>query len=153
MPATPSLTFKKRERICSKKLIENLFKGNKSSSLASYPLRSVYIVSERKAGDEAVQILISVPKRNQRHAVDRNRIKRLVREAYRKNKHILMPTLTNHPELSVAIAIIWIGNQTVPAAIVEKRVQNILQRVGEHIAQITHEPADKDHNVDTDTSY
>jgi len=79
-------TFSKEERLCSKKIIENLFEGG--SSLAVYPFRLVWLETELKT-KYPVQITISVSKKNIARAVDRNKIKRQIREGYRKNKNIL----------------------------------------------------------------
>lgn len=66
-----------------------------------------------------------MPKRYFKHAVDRNRVKRQVREAYRNNKHIL-------PEGSpLNLAILWLDSKHYPTATVEKKVRNLLQRCAE----------------------
>ena len=92
--AAEAYTLGKEERICSKKLIEKLFKGGRSKSMVAYPLRVVYA---QKADDEGenvpAQMLVSVSKRHFKHAVDRNRVKRQVREAYRKHKHTVTQAL------------------------------------------------------------
>ena len=75
-------SFHKGERLGSKKSISNLFKSGKS--VVAYPLRIIYLQSENLAYPAAV--VISVPKRLFRRAVDRNLLKRRIREAYRLNK-------------------------------------------------------------------
>ena len=82
----PAPTFRKQERIVSLKLMETLFEKGSSHSVAAFPLRAIYTETERQAGCAPVQVLISVPKKRFKHAVDRNRVKRQVREAYRKHK-------------------------------------------------------------------
>jgi len=79
-------TFRKKEKLKSKKLIEQLFEHGNSISL--FPLRMVYSKIEH-ASNYPVQAGFSVSRRKFKKAVDRNRIKRLMRESYRKNKHIL----------------------------------------------------------------
>lgn len=79
-------TLKKEERLKSKILIGQLFK--KGRSISKFPLRLVYLKAEHSS-NYPVQVAFSAPKRKFKKAVDRNRIKRLIREAYRKNKHIL----------------------------------------------------------------
>ena len=61
--------------------------------MAAFPLRVVYVNKERAQGEVPVQILISVPKKRFKHAVDRNRVKRQVREAYRLHKQVLYEAL------------------------------------------------------------
>ena len=87
MTAAPR-TFRKQERIVSKQLMETLFDKGDSHSLAAFPLRAIYTLTDRREGCAPVQILISVPKKRFKHAVDRNRVKRQVREAYRQHRQI-----------------------------------------------------------------
>ena len=67
-------------------LIEALFENGSSQSVSAFPLRAVYQTIERREGHAPVQILISVPKKRFKHAVDRNRVKRQIREAYRRHR-------------------------------------------------------------------
>ncbi len=120
-------TFRKSERLCKRKRIELLF-GAGSRSLAAYPLRAVYMVEER-AG-EPVEVLVSVPKRLFRRAVDRNRLKRLIREAYRHNKHIIRQALADR---HIAMSFLWISNEMASFETVESKVRNLLQRISEEI--------------------
>ena len=57
--------------------------------MAAYPLRAVFRQVPRTQTDVPVQVLVSVSKRHFKHAVDRNRIKRQIREAYRHQKQVL----------------------------------------------------------------
>lgn len=82
-------TFSKNEKLCSEKLISRVFADGKS--IVKYPLRAVYIIDDLKEGEEPLcQVLVSVPKKRFKRAVKRNRIKRLIREAYRLNKYSLV---------------------------------------------------------------
>ncbi len=74
-------SFKKRERLTSSKSISLLFKEGRS--ISSYPVRFIYDM-EGEGGP--VKMAISVPKRLYKRAVDRNLLKRRIREAYRLNK-------------------------------------------------------------------
>lgn len=76
-------TFSKKERLKSKKQIEALF--NEGRSVTAFPLKMIYLETEH---DDGVKIKagVSVSKRLHKNAVDRNKIKRLLREAYRLNK-------------------------------------------------------------------
>jgi ribonuclease P protein component len=80
------LTFNKHEKLKSKKLIQLLFKEGKS--ITAFPLRLMYLEVEHDS-DYLVQAGVTVSKKKFALAVDRNRIKRLMREAYRLNKPIL----------------------------------------------------------------
>ena len=78
-----SYTLEKEEKLKSKKLIEQLFaEGN---HVKSFPLRLIYLPIHHGA-EFPIKAGFSVPKRNVKFAVNRNRIKRLIREVYRKNK-------------------------------------------------------------------
>lgn len=78
-------TFSKEEKLCSNKSIEYLF--TKGDSFIAYPLRIVYLFADEDAiNNQLASVLISVSKKKFKRAVKRNRVKRLIREAYRLNK-------------------------------------------------------------------
>ena len=83
-------TYPKEEKLKSKKSIEILFSEGKSVS--KYPLRLVYAENtiEKK---ELIKFGVSVSKKYFKKAVDRNRLKRILRECYRLNKHLLVDTI------------------------------------------------------------
>ena len=105
-------TLHKVERLDKKKIIEKMFAGG-SRSFSVFPLRVVYLPVEELEADAS--ILISVSKRRFKRAVKRNRVKRQIREAYRKNKSILLECLQGR-EQHLAIAFIYLSD----ARIVEK---------------------------------
>lgn len=78
--------FTKKERVTGDKRIEALF--SRGRSFMSYPFRVVYLATTPEE-TTPLSILVSIPKRRIKSSVDRNRMKRLVREAYRQNKHLL----------------------------------------------------------------
>ncbi len=84
------MTFGKEERLKSKKLIEKLYKDG--TSIKAFPLRMVYVQSAHTSKFPC-QVAVSVPKRNFKLAVERNRIKRLLRETYRLQKQIVYDEL------------------------------------------------------------
>ena len=94
-------TYSKSEKLKSKKLIEQLFV--EGQWVSSFPLRMVYLPTEFK--DSAVKVGVSVSKRQFKKAVDRNRIKRLMRESYRLNKHVIFNNITTQ----YAFMILYIG--------------------------------------------
>ena len=120
-------TFRKQERIVSTKLIETLFEKGSSHSVVAFPLRAVYVEIERQAGCAQVQVLISIPKKRFKHAVDRNRVKRQVREAYRHQKEILEGKVAEDRQL--LIAFIWLSDKHYQTSEVEKRVVGLLERI------------------------
>ncbi len=125
-------TFHKSERLCSKKLIEALFEGG-HKSMSAYPIRAVFMpVDEQADGVPAVQLLISVSKRRFKHAVDRNRVKRQLREAYRLNKDILLSRLPEGEHL--AVAFVWLSSEHFPTDVITAKVQKLLYRIAEEHA-------------------
>ena len=123
-------TLCKAERLHSRKLIERLFGGGESRSMSACPLRVVYISpslsSENTELPSSAQMLVSVPKRCFRRAVKRNRVKRQVREAYRRHKSLL----EGQP---VIMAFIWLDAKLYPSSLVEERVAGLILRVKEKI--------------------
>ena len=121
-------TFKKSERLCSRILMDRLFQGD-SHSISAYPLRAVFLpvgTNEQKG----VSVLISVPKKRFHDAVDRNRVKRQLREAYRKHKHSLAEQMTAR-EQGLLIAFIYVSAQIESTAYIEKRMTRLLEKIGE----------------------
>lgn len=124
-------TLRKRERMVSRKLIDTLFGGEGSRSVAAFPLRVVFAQREGTDYDAKVQMLVSVPKKRFKHAVDRNRVKRQVREAFRQHKELLYDAVA--PGKQLLMAFIWIADGHRPSAEVEKRVVTVMQRVAEKL--------------------
>ena len=124
-------TFRKRERIVSLKLIESLFGGGCSQSVAAFPLRAVYMLTERTPDNAPVQLLISVPKKRFKHAVDRNRVKRQIREAFRQHKDLLYHVLPDNQRL--LLAFIWLSDEHRPSKEVEGRIVTLMRRIGEKL--------------------
>lgn len=83
-------TFGKQEKLKSRKAIEQLF--IEGTSVSSYPMRLVFL-KQNHGGEAPVKLGLSVPKKKFNKAVDRNRIKRVLREVYRKNKHTFVKEL------------------------------------------------------------
>ncbi|QNF35789.1 ribonuclease P protein component [Adhaeribacter swui] len=115
-------SFTKEERLCSKKLIEQLF--HEGSSFNLYPLRFIYVKQPAPAA-MIPQVLISVSKRNFKKAVDRNRLKRQIREAYRLHKSILFPAGQSTLQL---LGILYIAKEKKPFNIIEKKLISGLER-------------------------
>lgn len=128
-----AMTFGKEERLCSRTLIDRLFHKDGSRSMAAYPLRLVYMKTQDGEDIPPAQMLVSVPKRCFKRAVKRNRVKRQVREAYRKNKHILYDKLKLQEGTRLTMAFIWLDDKLWDTQKVEQKVVNLIQRLAEKL--------------------
>ena len=115
------MKFPNKEKLKSKKLIEKLFKEGKT--LTSFPLKLIYLKVEVPV-DPKLKTGVAVPKKNFKSAVKRNRIKRLLRESYRLNKHLVF----NNSEGNFAFLILYLGKEMPTYPEVEKGMQKILQK-------------------------
>ena len=109
-------TFHKEERLCSQKVIGELFSSGES--FLSYPLKVVFLKTET-AQMYPAQAAFTVSKRNFKRAVKRNILKRRMREAYRLNKPGFYEKLIarNH---RVALMFVYVGKEISEYAVIEK---------------------------------
>ena len=115
----------KHERLKSKKQIEELFSGG--SSFFYYPFK-IYYLSHEEQEKQSVRLLVAVSKKKFKKAVDRNRIKRVVREAYRKNKQGLNEHLQKNNK-SLWLGLIYTGETILSYQETERKLILILQRL------------------------
>ena len=118
------LTFTKEERLKSRKLIEQLFKEGKSFSV--FPFRILYIFLENNIAP--LQSGFAVSAKTFKKAVDRNRIKRLMREAYRLEKNSLTAKLKLQQKC-MAVFFIYTGNVIPEYKDVTEKMQSALKRL------------------------
>ena len=108
-----------------------MFEGGVSKSFSIFPIRVVYMPVEQ--GEVPATILISVSKRRFKRAVKRNRVKRQIREVYRKNKQPLLDGLKNK-EQCLAIAFIYLSDELVATAELEEKMKTALSRISEKLS-------------------
>ena len=125
-------TLRKSERTCSKIAIDNLFKGGHSRSLSAFPIRVVYLVSDTPQ-QEQCQIMVSVPKKCFKRAVKRNRVKRLIREAYRLNKAIVTEQMKKPEGKYLTMAFIWLDAELHDTDEIKSKMINLLGRISERL--------------------
>jgi len=114
-------TYPKKEKLKSRKLIDQLFAQGKSVS--DYPIKLIYLNTELPE-DVKIQAGVAVPKKNFKSAVKRNRIKRLLREAYRLNKHRIF----NNREATFAFLFLYLGKEMPLYPEIEKAMNGVLAR-------------------------
>ena len=102
----------------------------KGKSFIEFPLRVVYRVEDAPS-DAKVKVLFSAPKRYRRHAVDRNLLKRRMREAYRLNKHILTDAQDFPHDKALHVAFIWTSDTEQPTTLIMQKMQTLLKRICE----------------------
>ena len=131
-------TFKKEERLCNKRLIGQLFQSG--SFFMAYPFRFVFLPVESVA--VPAQVLISVPRKRHKRAVDRNLIKRRIREAYRIHKEeILYPFLRQQEGAGLLLAVQYIAGDLLPYPVV-------FNKLGQALIKLQHEYRKMDHEKD-----
>lgn len=123
-------TFRKCEHLCLKSEIEALFSAG-CSSMSMFPLRATFRLIDYSGNGPQAKILFSVSKKHFKHAVDRNRAKRQLREAYRLQKSILLNALPS--DKAAHIAFIWLSNKPIKSDIVSTRMRNILLRIADKV--------------------
>lgn len=118
--------FGKEYKLCSKKIIERLFKDGKR--LSSFPFGLTYGYEVLPNEEIPFQIVISVPKRNFKRAHDRNRIKRLMKECLRKNKHILEDFLTreSNKNRQMALFLVYRFNEELDYETIMRKMSKLL---------------------------
>lgn len=131
-PSTNSLfpiqgeQFPKSEKLCNVRIINQLFAIRKSEFV--YPFKIVYLREQKEIASKPPQILISVSKRNFKKAVTRNRIKRQIREIYRKNRKDIFTEQTFVPHY---LAIIFIAKKQESFGFMEDRLCKVLRRISQ----------------------
>ncbi|MDR0437286.1 MAG: ribonuclease P protein component [Bacteroidales bacterium] len=125
-------TFPKSERLCSKICIDELFVNGEACRLGGFMVKYLRVRANENIGENLgaenfpplPKILISVPKRFQKRAVDRNRTKRLIREVYRKYKAQYLSQSNLH-----SLAIIYASSKVPDYTFVEEHLPKLLEKI------------------------
>ena len=116
-----SHTFPKKEKLKGRKRFDQLFAEGKS--VTSFPLKLIYLETSLPENVK-IQAGVTVSKKKFKRAVDRNRIKRLLREAYRLNKHLVF----NNSDSSFAFLFLYLGKEIPSFEEVDKAMKEILAK-------------------------
>ena len=119
-------TFPLKEHLKSKSIIEQLYANG--TSVTAFPLRAVFLEQESEKQEPTAAILISVAKKRFRHAVDRNLVKRRIREAYRTSKHPFVEALENNGK-KMAVAILYIDTRHNSTSFIRRKMEKLLEGI------------------------
>lgn len=151
MPLSTGLKLPKSGRIHHRSLQEKLFASGKK--LHEYPLKAVWNTlteDELRANFRdrvpdligPLQVLVSVPKKKRRKAVDRVLMRRRIREAFRLNRATLMTAIGESGHVrTMSVGIIYMKEENAPYAAIEEKMRKILTRLAEKVRE---EPATKE---------
>ena len=121
----PAFSFKKEERLKSRKIIQQLF--SRGQSFSAYPLRLVWMETEEAVGAFPIRFTQTVGKKKFSKAVTRNRIRRQIREAWRLQKHQLYAEL-GAVEYKLAFMVIYTASEHLPSSQIEKGMRKMIYK-------------------------
>ena len=121
--------FGKNYKLCSQKSIEAVFKNGRSVKL--YPF-VVHFMEQVLPEAQPFQLVFSAPKRIFRRAHDRNRIKRLLRETFRKKKMLLEDHLRER-EMQLALFIIYTGKEELPLHKLMTKTEQLFDKITQEL--------------------
>lgn len=121
-----SFTYSKTERLKSRKRIDQLFLHGKS--MHTFPFRVVYKVEMASELDKGIQAGVGVSKQYFKHAVDRNRIKRLMREAWRLQK-VAVQQMAVAKNLNVSVFILFRGNEMPGYELISNKMSKVIEQL------------------------
>ncbi len=120
--------FPKSERLTSHTRIEQLYA--QGGRFMAYPLSVRYMITPQKEGK--LSVLLASPKRYQRFAVNRNRIRRLLRETYRLNRGFLLEK-AKESECEILLSVCHVSKEIPDYALVEQRMKHILTELSQKL--------------------
>ena len=121
-------TFSKNERLCSKILIDRLIETGKSFNLSPYRITWMPIAES----SAPIKVVISIPKRSFKKAVDRNRLKRQTREIYRKQKQKVYDGLG---EKKILVMIVYTAKTKIEFKELELKLKEALERLSKTVVE------------------
>ena len=123
-------TFKKEERLCNKELIDELF--HSGSSFLCYPFKVSWLYAD-ELSVYPVKVLLSVSKKRFKRAVDRNLIKRRMREAYRLHKQQYLYVVLNNTGKKILLSLGYIGKDIAGYDLIGKKMLRLLTQLSAEV--------------------
>jgi ribonuclease P protein component len=122
-------TFTKEERLCSKKLLAALY--HNCSSFLVYPYKVNWYFNPLDLINHSypAQVVIGVSKKRFKHSVDRNLIKRRIKEAYRLQKQDHLYAFLNHPNQELILGITYVGKEILPSDFLTKKLKLVFSQL------------------------
>ena len=114
--------LEKKERLCSFNEIDSLMKNG--LNFFNYPFKVVYQQVSLEQESPSVKILVSVPKRNFKRAVNRNYIKRRIKESYRLNKSLIQVE-----NKSINVLFVYVGKQIAEYSFIETKLKDVMVKL------------------------
>jgi ribonuclease P protein component len=125
-------TFKKEERLCNKKLVDELFYNG--SSFLCYPFKVSWMYTD-EVFNYPVQVLLSVSKKRYKRAVDRNLVKRRMREAYRLHKQQYLYGVLEDRQKKILLSLGYIGKEIANYDLIDKKMLKLLLQLSTEITK------------------
>ena len=145
------LTFPKSEKLRHKILVDSLFREGKSMYEFPFKVQYRHLTGQQLRGSfrievpdkiSPLQVMITVPKKKRRHAVDRVLMRRRIREAYRLRRRKLRAVIESHPDVrTLSLAIIYISDENIDSHRIARKLDKILNRLEEKYS--ASEPPDR----------
>ena len=149
------LTLRNGEKLRHRSLVDPLFR--EGQSLYEYPLRIAWRALSEEELDktfrdhvpdriDSLQMLITVPKKKRRHAVDRVLMRRRIREAYRLNRLLLKEAVERDPRLrTLSMAIIYLHDKNLPYSTIEQKLGLLFKKLMRKVSDAgkTHDQQEK----------
>lgn len=132
MNEVESFSFGKDEKIVGEGIVDALFENGQS--FVAYPLRVVYILHPEQKSPP-ISVLISIPKKRVKSAVNRNRLKRLIREAYRLNKRVVSD-LCMERGFRLDIGFVYVKDEMVQFADIMKAMKKAIAELSKRIEDV-----------------
>lgn len=124
----------KYEKLCSRTAINNIFGSGKSA--ICYPLRAAFSIGDDNG--TPAQFLISIPKKKIRKAVNRVLLRRRVREAYRLNRHLLIPHL-QEKKCSLKVAFLYLSDEIADYSVINDKMQALMKKINDTVDKLFQE--------------